>query len=195
MEIKCWVKLVLLLFLQDSRLKRWNVIVTIFQSPFSTATTRFAQNPARPWGQQRRSNFPPVSKKEPICSEIWCSTLDQLSVCRKASARWQCSMWSMISGAQWAFGLDYPPTQSSRCCSLLLLLGETRRWPLSISTMLTYLPMLQYALFAWATGKMGRVLSLLFATLVTLVLLALGGVFIYISLDAWKSGTKQHPQT
>ena len=49
--------------------------------------------------------------------------------------------------------------------------------------MLTYLPMLQHALFAWATGKMGRVLSLLFATLVTLVLFALGGVFIYISLD------------
>ena len=129
------------------------------------------------------ATFPRVSKKEPICWEIWCSTLVQLSVCRKASARWQCSMWSMILGAQWAFGSDYPPTQSSRCCSLLLLLGETRRWPLSISTMLTYLPMLQHALYAWATGKMGRVLSLLFATLVTLVLFALGGVFIYISLD------------
>ena len=53
-----------------------------------------------------------------------------------------------------------------------------------ISTMLTYLPMLQHALYAWATGKMGRVLSLLFATLVTLVLFALGGVFIYFSVDA-----------
>ena len=46
------------------------------------------------------------------------------------------------------------------------------------------IPMLQHALYAWATGKMGRVLSLLFATLVTLVLFALGGVFIYVSLDA-----------
>ena len=44
----------------------------------------------------------------------------------------------MILGAQWAFGSDYPPTQSSRCCSLLLLLGETRRWSLSINTMIIF---------------------------------------------------------
>ena len=52
-----------------------------------------------------------------------------------------------------------------------------------ISIMVTNFTMLQHTSNTWATGKMGGLLSLFFATFVTLVLFALGGIFIYISVD------------
>ena len=158
--------------------------MNIFQRLFSTATSLSAQNPARAWGQQCQSDFPLVSKKEAMCSEICFSTLNQLSVWRKASPRWRCSTWSTTSGARWAFGWDSPPTQSLRCCSQHLMLGVTRRWTLTIIIMIIldhdqhhetlnqhydlllictmiilmmsiYLSILQPVSHAWSTGRTG----------------------------------------
>ena len=52
---------------------------------------------------------------------------------------------------------------------------------------ITLIAMLQHMSYAWAPGMVGGFLrshlSLIFATLVTLVFVALGGVFMYISVD------------
>ena len=58
---------------------------------------------------------------------------------------------------------------------------------LIISIMVIYFSILQHPSYAWATGKTGGFLrshlSLIFATLVTIGVFALGGVFISMSLD------------
>ena len=84
------------------------------------------------------------------------------------------SVFKMVQSASYAWGSE----------EVVLITIIT-----TIIIVVGYCKMFQKPFDNWATGTLGRFLkahlSLIVAALVTLVFLALGGVFIFLSLDVW----------
>ena len=89
------------------------------------------------------------------------------------------SVFKMVQSASYAWGSE----------EVVLITIITIITTIIIVVNVRYCKMFQKPFDNWATGTLGRFLkvhlSLIVAALVTLVFLALGGVFIFLSLDVW----------